>query len=328
MPALKDSASPLRQDGFVTMLRSPAIRSIRRIDCCRDPTMTVTLSPFVDFASRTARNKRFPSRRQRISCFARPSRVEPPAAKITVCKPRIMVVDYGAGRGHSQLLDASALGMFGAMNPLKLFCCSLLALTMVACGGPDRGPEQVAEAFWLAVLSQDLEGVRGNSTEESAAEVDLSMLDFSTTVTFGETERGDQVATVSTQLQDPSGEDPPIAVETLLAMEDGEWRVDAVGTLEQARDGLSSNLATDLRELSEEIQKELEAAVQELRKEMPELRQELQELGQVAEELRQSLNEQVPVIQEEVDALLRALQEIIEKSAAEPQPNDDEPKED
>ena len=233
--------------------------------------------------------------------------------------------NYGPAGRLSKLLAAIPLGMFGAMNPKKSIAALCAMFFLSACGGPDRAPEEVAEAFWLAVLSQDLDGVRENSTQSSASEVDLSMLDFSTTVTFGDGSFAGDSATVVTLLQDPSSEEVPVSVETLLALEDGQWRVDAVTTLGDARAGLSSELATDLRQLSEEIQEELEAAVQELREEMPELRQELKELGKVAEELRQSLNEQVPVIQEEVEELLRALQDILEDSASEPAPDDAEP---
>ena len=199
-----------------------------------------------------------------------------------------------------------------------------LALSLVGCGGPSREPGEVAEAFWLAVLAEDLDGVRAISTEETAAELDLAMLELNATVTFGDTVEGDGAATVATQLQDPGGAEPAVEVPTVLTLEDGEWRVDATQTLEGARRELVSGVAQDIRQLGEEIRQELEAAVQELRKEVPELRRDLEALGQVAQELRESLNEQVPVLQQEVDELLLALQEILETQGEEPSAPDEE----
>ena len=189
---------------------------------------------------------------------------------------------------------------------------ALGALLLSACGGPNRSPEQVAEAFWLAVLADDLDGVRANSTADSAANMDLSMLELDATVSFGEVDLSADRARILTQLQDPGSEEPAVEVSTTLSLEDGEWRVEATQTLAAARQALASDVAGDIRELGEEIRRELEAAVQELRKEVPELRKDLEALGEVAEELRESLNEQVPALQREVDELLLALQEILE----------------
>ena len=188
----------------------------------------------------------------------------------------------------------------------------LCALAVTGCSGPSRSPEQVAEAFWLSVLTDDLDGVRAQSTASSAAELDLSMLEMDATVTFGDTTVDEQTASVATHLQDPAGTDPVAAIDTVLLLEDGEWRVDATDTLASARREMVTGVAKDIRELGKEIQRELEAAVEELRNEMPKLRDDLEALGELTEQLRRSLDEQVPVIQKEVDDLLLALQEILQ----------------
>ena len=131
----------------------------------------------------------------------------------------------------------------------------LCALLLSGCGGPSRSPEQVAEAFWLAVLADDLDGVRANSTADSAANMDLSMLELDATVSFGEADQSPEAATVLTQLQDPAGETPAVEVPTTLSLEDGEWRVEATETLTVARQELASDAARDIRQLGEEIRR-------------------------------------------------------------------------
>ena len=126
------------------------------------------------------------------------------------------------------------------MKKIVQWCCLIsLSAFLIGCG--KATPTQVADNFWQAVQKKEVEKVKSFASIESQKHINLtSQMNSNIQVKLGaakiEEDRADVAMHIVYINKDPKKSlDMEIDAETLLVQENGEWRVDLVGTSESIR---------------------------------------------------------------------------------------------
>lgn len=202
----------------------------------------------------------------------------------------------------------------------------LSGFTLTACASTQT-PQQVAEGYWQANVTQNSDQLR-QYVRESDAEAINPQTDTwqNADVVFGEVIINNNTARVDTTVK-LSKNDKPLSIKfaTELKKETSGWKVDYQKTAdnikaEQNKDP-AAELADSLRALSEKLAREFSDAAKELKKHVPEIKENLNSLGNNAEkELNQAWEEYGPVIQENLQELAEAINKAIEEATKKKQP--------
>lgn len=194
------------------------------------------------------------------------------------------------------------------MFRLRILGLLSVALLLIAC--EHNTPESVSKRYWEAVIANDqqtIEQTIAKSASPSLSEVIQPSPESS--VSFGEAKPGastNENATVDTRLHwVEDGETTILQLDTVLVNEDGAWRVDPTATREEFFDSVYRSALTGLEvalqesaeafremgnELSESMARELSAASRELREQSEQANKEIQAfLESLDEELRKEL---------------------------------------
>ncbi len=146
----------------------------------------------------------------------------------------------------------------------------VLIITLLGgCGSPD--PSGVADDFWSALASGDLEEAAKHATRASAPSLpnwELRVQSYQ----LGEARKeGDQVVIPTTVvIVEEEGKQRTLGADTLLVREGGEWKVEANATLA----GVASSYAQQaLMEAGRELQKSMQQMGKQLQQKMKEMQQ-------------------------------------------------------
>lgn len=190
------------------------------------------------------------------------------------------------------------------MSPLRVSLLLLLAL-LSACAR--NTPESVADRYWQAVIANDEEAIRQSIASSSSPSLSTVIHPSpESRVTFGPTERQEETAQVATTIHWVDGEETAtFDTETMLVLEEGEWKVEPALTRQAFFDSVYSSAITGLEaaleesaeafrelgsELSETMARELSAASRELQEQTEKANQEIRQfLEELDEELRKEL---------------------------------------
>jgi len=200
------------------------------------------------------------------------------------------------------------------MNLLRLVLMACAALLLSACMGP-KTPQDVAEAFWQAVIDDDTRRVVRYSTLTDAQAYDGFARDWTGyRPAWGRVVIEGDRASIASEFSKAGGtaQDCREFV-TYLVRQDDRWRVDYARTADSVRGDVISNLLGKLSELGSEISKQWEASTRELDAEVARMTEEFEALADLlgarasesidkyADVLRQHLEE----LQESIDRALR-----------------------
>ncbi len=193
-----------------------------------------------------------------------------------------------------------------------LLLCSVVLLT--ACF-PPKTPQEVAAAFWQAVVEYNADGAVEYSTLTRTEDYDGFSKEWSGfEPTWGKVVIDGDEASVVTELASPvnSGmEDRRFT--TYLLREEDKWLVDYARTKQSVQGGLLGSLFGSLSRLGEDMSREFESSARGFQDEMERMSRELEamsaeigkkaqeNLNQYAEELRQSIKE----LEESIDRALK-----------------------
>lgn len=159
-----------------------------------------------------------------------------------------------------------------------------------------------AQAFWDAVISNDIEQVKALSAKGTLE--DPSLLDNSKNavaeVRIGDTVEdgsGTRVATVLIGEPDDSGKSTELSVNTAMVKENEIWKVDAQTTVNnliaKSINAMMLNMSDSFENIGEQVSKSLSSGIQEFMKEMnkslPEVQKGLEQLQD--EETMQNLGQ-------------------------------------
>lgn len=114
------------------------------------------------------------------------------------------------------------------MKPARLLF-ALFLLAQAACSQADD-PKHVADSYWQALRSGDVEAARALVSSDSRQAFRTFVESPENLAAAGEIELGAQTARVATVLYPASAPDDSRAFDTLLVLENGEWKIDAEHT--------------------------------------------------------------------------------------------------
>lgn len=203
------------------------------------------------------------------------------------------------------------------MKRIVVFLLSLaLSLgTALKAGAEEFSPHKVTEKFWTAIEENDTSTLRKYVTSRSLKEEDFETdLPSISGVELGKTTIDGDRAWVKTSVvicSDDSGS-ITVPIETVLAMENGEWKVlyeETVLTILE-----TSKLARFLDRfgnLGEQFGQKFNHSLEELQRSLPEVEQELREL-------EKRLKAQLPEIQDRLEDLTKELEELLNPSQQAP----------
>jgi len=138
-----------------------------------------------------------------------------------------------------------------------LFAFSLLAIS--ACSQADN-PKAVADKYWQALRSGDIETARSLVSSDSRQAFRTFVDSPENLATVGEVELGAQTTRVVTVLYPASSPDDYRAFDTLLVIENGEWKIDAEHTQVPAEGAASAGDGDKPAEqFSESMQKNIDS---------------------------------------------------------------------
>jgi len=188
---------------------------------------------------------------------------------------------------------------------LLFLSCTCLFIT--SC---DEGlyPIDVAEGFWRAVKDKDTKAIQKYSTNISLKEKELSenILPLDE-ITLGKTVIDGDSAWVDTTVT-ISGDKPfTIPLRTELIRENKRWKVDYDATIKLVSQGSAvSNVINSIRNMSKELAEELNQSIEEIQKTIPEMTEEVKKI-------EESLLEHLPELKEQIEEFVRDLQDAIEE---------------
>jgi len=185
-------------------------------------------------------------------------------------------------------------------------------------------PIDVAEGFWRAVKDKDTKAIQKYSTNNSLKEdepgeniLPLDEITLGKTVIDGETAWVDTMVTIS-------GDKPfTIPLRTELIRENKRWKVDYDATIKLVSQGSAvSNVINSIRNMSKDLAEELNQSMEEMQKAIPEVTEELNQsmeemqkaIPEVTEELNQSMEDiqkTIPEVVEEVEKIEESLLEHV-----------------
>ena len=192
-------------------------------------------------------------------------------------------------------------------------------------------PIDVAEGFWRAVKDKDTKAIQKYSTNNSLKEdepgeniLPLDEITLGKTVIDGETAWVDTMVTIS-------GDKPfTIPLRTELIRENKRWKVDYDATIKLVSQGSAvSNVINSIRNMSKDLAEELNQSMEEMQKAIPEVTEELNqsmediqktipEVVEEVEKIEESLLEHVPELKKQIEEFIRDLKDALEELGKEP----------
>ena len=169
-------------------------------------------------------------------------------------------------------------------------------------------PIDVAEGFWRAVKDKDTEAIQKYSTNNSLKENELSenILPLDE-ITLGKTVIDGDSAWVDTAIKISGDKSFTIPLRTELIRENERWKVDYDATIKLVSQGSSvSNVINSIRNMSKDLAEELNQAMEEIQKTIPEVTEEI-------EKIEESLLEHVPELKKQIEEFVRDLKDAIEE---------------
>lgn len=185
----------------------------------------------------------------------------------------------------------------------------LLPLLLLSACSEKFTPQQVAEKFWAAVESRDVQTIKKLTAEGTISNGDISkhLLPIRN-VTYGRTIIDGGNATVETEVEVMSDKPLRVPLDTKLVMQDEIWRVDYNSTVAAVRTESSlASLLDKLRIFSGEMKDQVNDSIHEFEKKMPEIERKLNEVEGV-------LKEKIPQIREQVEEFTRQLERLLERT--------------
>ncbi len=174
-------------------------------------------------------------------------------------------------------------------------------------------PIDVAEGFWRAVKDKDAKAIQKYSTNNSLKEdepgeniLPLDEITLGKTVIDGESAWVDTTVTIS-------GDKPfTIPLRTELVRENNRWKVDYNATIKLVSQGSAvSNVINSIRNMSKDLAEELNESMEEIQKTIPEVTEEV-------EKIEESLLEHIPELKKQIEEFVRDLKDAIEELGKEP----------
>ncbi len=174
-------------------------------------------------------------------------------------------------------------------------------------------PIDVAEGFWRAVKNKDTKTIQKYSTNISLKEKELSenILPLDE-ITLGKTVIDGDSAWVDTTVT-ISGDKPfTIPLRTELIRENKRWKVDYNATIKLVSQGSAvSNVINSIRNMTKDLAEELNESMEEIQKTIPEVTEEV-------EKIEESLLEHIPELKKQIEEFVRDLKDAIEELGKEP----------
>ena len=206
-----------------------------------------------------------------------------------------------------------------------LIFLSFICLFVTSCN-EGLYPIDVAEGFWRAVKDKDAKAIQKYSTNISLKEdepgeniLPLDEITLGKTVIDGESAWIDTTVTIS-------GDRPfTIPLRTELIRENKRWKVDYDATIKLVSHGsavsnvinsirnMSKDLADELNESMEEMQKAIPEVTEELNQSMEEIQKIIPEVTEEVEKIEESLLEHVPELKKQIEEFVRELKDAIEE---------------
>lgn len=169
-------------------------------------------------------------------------------------------------------------------------------------------PIDVAEGFWRAVKDEDTKTIQKYSTNISLKEKELSenILPLDE-ITLGKTVIDGDSAWVDTTVT-ISGDKPfTIPLRTELIRENKRWKVDYDATIKLVTQGSAvSNIINSIRNMTKELAEELNQSMEEIQRTIPEMTEEV-------EKIEESLLEHLPELKKQIEEFVRDLKDAIEE---------------
>ena len=204
---------------------------------------------------------------------------------------------------------------------LTILATLLVAASVTACKQAAQNPRDVAQQYWQALKADDTNTARELVTTETQSELDAYLqLPAEEKTALGDVNLGAEKTTVVTIVYpDAANPEDYRVFETVLELENGQWKVDASQSLppkpsvptDQEMDELAEQLNESVQENIESIEEAMSEGMRMLHEAM---RQGSQDMGESLlrgmEELNRSMQESIEQMQKR-----RELQEQQEQQA-------------
>lgn len=205
----------------------------------------------------------------------------------------------------------------------------LTCLSLAACQQANDTPTQVAEKYWHALKNGDIDSAKNLVAESTQAELDRYLaLPQADRIALGDISFGTEQTTVTTLISEKSetvtNQSEPVTTDihhefqTVLVLENGQWKIDAART--QLPAAKKPDESATEEELSDSLQKNLESMDQALEQGADMLREFMQ---QGSEEMSESLLKGMNKMNETLREAIEKMQQRREQQQA-PTPPDDE----
>jgi hypothetical protein len=186
------------------------------------------------------------------------------------------------------------------------------ALLLSGCFGP-KTPQDVAKAFWHAVIDNDAHGVVTYSTLSQPQDYDEFSLDWKGfTPSWGKVIIDGDEASIVTEFSRASGsKNDNRKCITYLVRKNDVWKVDYTMTGNALRGGPLGSLFGKLNQLGNELSKNIDASVQELNVEMERLSRQFKEM---TDSFAQQASKIIDEHAQELQNIMRELEESINRA--------------
>ena len=193
------------------------------------------------------------------------------------------------------------------------FLMSLLLLS--GCFGPST-PQQVGEAFWQAVLSDDKSDVVKYSTLTDEKYYDRFSKDWTDfQLSFGKVVIDQQEASIDTRLAGPANANQDSRhFTTYLVLRDEKWKVDYERTGRSIKGGVLGELFNTLNQVGNELSKKIQSSADSFTHEMNRMSQELEQLSR---EFEQQASASMEKYAEQLRKRIKALEDSINRALEE-----------
>ncbi len=191
---------------------------------------------------------------------------------------------------------------------LPMLLLFVAALLLAACA--EKTPQEVSEAFWAALISNDADGAVKYSTLGESREYDGFGRNWTGfRVSSGRIViEGDEATVATTLTKTTSAGDETVAFETILIRQEGTWKVDYARTGREVTSGPLGKLFGQLERMGKSLSAQFGATSDELSKEM-------ERMGAQLGALSETLCEQATaIIEQHGEALRKSIEELAEST--------------
>lgn len=212
-----------------------------------------------------------------------------------------------------------------ARQPLiHFFSIFMLALTLSACVG-EKTPQEVHQAFWAAVISNDTAAVLEYSTLSNPADYNA----------FGGNWKNNQLQTgkviidntrarIETTLSLTGGAtQQPRTFTTYLIKQNENWLVDYPKTHKAMQPNAVSQLFGKLEQFGDKLSEELENSSGDLNQELEQMGDQLKDYSEeLSEQASESIEQLGNQFKESIDELERSTEKLLEDKKQQQEPED------